>query len=108
MPSFGMRKKHENPRPEQPSSVAVVVMGHQSWIFHPQMKSWTGSIGYRSKEQAIKAALAAGFRTVKCDGKIVAQIKKEEPKEATDGQQEEVIEEDTQEADPRASERTGV
>lgn len=108
-----MKKKRENPRPEQPSSVAIVVLSAGwgrpgCWYFHAQGKSQYGSMGYRSREKAVAAALAGGFKTVKCDGKVVAKIKKEEPKEATDGQQEEVIEEGTQEADPGTPKRAGV
>jgi hypothetical protein len=108
-----MKKKRENPRPEQPSSVAIVVLSAGwgwagNWYYHVQNKHYQRSISYKSQKQAIEAALAAGFKTVKCDGKVVAKIKKEEPKEATDGQQEEVIEEGTQEADPGTPERSGV
>jgi hypothetical protein len=103
-----MKKKRENPRPEQPGSVAVVTLGNRCWTFYPQHFSWKGSIGYKTREKAVAGALAAGFKIVKCDGKVIAKIKKEEPKEATDGQQEEVIEEGTQEADPGTPERSGV
>lgn len=98
-----MKKKRENPKAQQPSSVAVVILGNHCWYFHPQYLSWKGSIGYKSQAQAIKAALEAGFNTVKVGGKVVARIKKEEPKQATqesaDGSQEESSsEESTEEA----------
>lgn len=102
-----IKKKRENPKPEHPSSVAVVVLGSRCWYYHTQGKSQYGSVGYKTQEHAIKAALAIGYRTVKVDGKVVAQIKKE-PKEATDGKQEEVVDESAQEAAEDGDPRAGV
>lgn len=73
-------KHKKNPTASQPSSVAELhfdIGSSGPWYFHDQTTySWNQfSNGFKDREAAIKAALAAGFSCVTYEGKVIARRK---------------------------------
>jgi hypothetical protein len=72
--------KPERLKAREPSAVAAVKLSPAfGWYFTDQHITWeTSSKRYRTQDEAVSGALAAGFAAVKVDGKIVAKRPKNE------------------------------
>lgn len=72
-----MKKPAPNPKAKQSSEIALILFSKGSprpWNYCAYVPHWNYSHGFRTCEEAIKAAFASGFGAVKLpNGKVLAK-----------------------------------
>jgi hypothetical protein len=68
-------KRKENPKAEQSSRVAELILRNGQWHYRPRLSRGYSEVstGRRDRDAVIRAALAAGFGSVVYEGKTIAK-----------------------------------